>query len=1000
MPFEARLLTGIAIAAAMVYWATPLAIRVANRYEFYDRPVGYKAHGRPTPYLGGAAVIGGFVAAVVLFSGHWERTLPLVFGVAALWVLGTVDDKRTVSPRFRVVVEVGLAALLWTVDLGWDLGAGPAFDLAVTAFWVVAVVNAFNLFDNMDGAAPSMAAVVAGGLAIFGMADGNTWLAVTAAALCGACVGFLPHNLTSPARIFLGDGGSMPIGFAVAALAMVGVSDAAVEWQSLAMGLLFVGVPALDTLLVMVSRTRRGVSVLTAGRDHLTHRTHQRVRTARGVAIALGGAQAVISALAIMALEGGSTAVLAAVVVYLVGVGVAIALLDARQEVEAATPAAGVIAAGPGTPRARRAAGLGALVVLVPLVISLAVSPFFGGFYDSELWVPIGLALVVALTGGLIARPPRLNGPTRLLVGGLGALALWSLLSALWAESIEQATVNGNRLVVYVVLAGVLLVLVRDNRIATAVVAAVAATVLGVAAITLARMLGSAPADLFVAGRLDAPLGYINGQASFYLIGFWACLAVAEQRRYAVPAGLALGGATVLSCLLLLSQSRGVAVACVVSCLVVVCLVPGRLRRVWALVLVGAGVVLAGPTLVDVYEAGSTGPLETPAANSGARAALVAGLGVAVAWTMVSLAAVRMPGFHRKVRPVAIGMLAAGGIAVLVVAAVEQGRITRAVDRQYNAFVRLGVEPQGSSNAVAPTSRLVSGAGTRYDYWRIAWGAWKDHPIVGLGAGGYDRPYFLERATTEDIRQPHSIELQMLSELGLVGAVLLSLALAGLAWGAWRASRAARNSPTRALLAVAGVGAVAGWTVHTSVDWIHLLPGVTGLALVAAVLLARAGDPAEATAIPTAVRRRRPVVVAVIAIGLAVAGVSLSRQGLAEHFRSAAQDALAVRPAEALRDADRSLRLDPEAVQSYYVKAAALARFNKPAAARATLQEAAEREPTRFVTWALLGDLAVRTGEFRDARKFYGRAHGLNPLDPTLLALAEDPRSALDAPIR
>jgi UDP-GlcNAc:undecaprenyl-phosphate GlcNAc-1-phosphate transferase len=996
LPLEARLLTGIAIAAAMVYWATPVAIRVAARFDFYDRPVGYKTHGRPTPYLGGAAVISGFVVAVVLLSGDWQRTLPLVTGVALLWGLGTLDDKRTVSPLVRVAVELGLAGMLWSAGLGWDLGAGAAIDLAVTAFWVVAVVNAFNLFDNMDGAAPSMAAVVAGGLAIFGVADGNTWLAVTAAALCGACAGFLPHNLTSPARIFLGDGGSMPIGFAVAALAMAGVADAAVEWQSLAMGLLFVGVPALDTLLVMVSRTRRGVSILTGGRDHLTHRTHQRVRTARGVAISLGGAQAVISALAIMALEGGSTAVLAAVLVYLVGVGVTIALLDARQEL--ATPDGELAVAGFGPPRVRRAAGQGALVVLVPLVVSLAVSPYFGGFYDSELWVPAALGLVVALTGGLIARPPRLNGPTWMLLGGLGALALWSLLSALWAESIEQAVVGGNRLILYVVLAGVLLVLVRDNRMASAVVAVLAATVLGVAAVTLVQMLGSAPADLFVAGRLDAPLGYINGQASFYLIGFWACLAVAEQRRYTVVAGLALGGATVLGCLLLLSQSRGVAVACIASCIVVVALVPGRLRRLWALVLVAAGVAAAGPALVDIYETGLVGPLEPATVNAGARAAFLAGLGVAAVWTLAGFAAARAPSLQRRLRPVAIGALVAAGIALLGAAALEQERIRETVDEQYHAFVRLGVEPQGSSAAVAPTSRLVSGAGTRYDYWRIAWHAWKDRPVLGLGAGGYDRSYFLERATTEDVRQPHSIELQMLSELGIVGALLLAVALAGLAWGAWRASRAAATSPARRLLAVAGVGAVAGWMVHTSVDWIHLLPGVTGLALVAAVLLARAGERPEPRDAPKVARRGRPVVVAVIAIGLAIAGVSLSRQGLAEHFRSSAQDALATRPADALRDADRSLRLDAEAVQSYYVKAAALARFNRPAAARATLEAAAAKEPRKFVTWALLGDLAVRTGNFREARGFYTRAHELNPLDPTLLALSENPRSALDAP--
>jgi UDP-GlcNAc:undecaprenyl-phosphate GlcNAc-1-phosphate transferase len=125
LPLEARLLTGIAIAAAMVYWATPVAIRVAARFDFYDRPVGYKTHGRPTPYLGGAAVISGFVVAVVLLSGDWQRTLPLVTGVALLWGLGTLDDKRTVSPLVRVAVELGLAGMLWSAGLGWTSAPAP-----------------------------------------------------------------------------------------------------------------------------------------------------------------------------------------------------------------------------------------------------------------------------------------------------------------------------------------------------------------------------------------------------------------------------------------------------------------------------------------------------------------------------------------------------------------------------------------------------------------------------------------------------------------------------------------------------------------------------------------------------------------------------------------------------------------------------------------------------------------------------------------------------------
>src|SRR5204862_413341 len=94
-------------------------------------------------------------------------------------------------------------------------------------------------------------------------------------------------------------------------------------------------------------------------------------------------------------------------------------------------------------------------------------------------------------------------------------------------------------------------------------------------------------------------------------------------------------------------------------------------------------------------------------------------------------------------------------------------------------------------------SRLISGAGTRYDYWRIAWHSFTAHPLAGVGAGNYDRPYFQQRATTEDVRQPHSIELQALSELGLVGALLLLGFLTALGIGPrWRASaRATRRSP-------------------------------------------------------------------------------------------------------------------------------------------------------------------------------------------------------------
>lgn len=982
MPLETRLLIGLVTALAVVQLTTPIAIKVAERLEFYDRPIGYKGHDRATPYLGGAAVVAGFVVALLLLGGSWARSMPLLAGVVILWAVGTVDDRRTVAPLVRVAVEVALGVWLWALGLGWDLGAGPVVDLAISAFWIVAVVNAFNLFDNMDGAAASMTAVVSGSLALLGVVEGNTWLAVTGAALCGAAIGFLPHNLlASPARIFLGDGGSMPLGFAVAAVAMIGVSDAAPAWQSLAMGLLFVGIPALDTTLVVVSRRRRGLSIMTGGRDHLTHRTHRRFQTARAVAVALGGAQAVISAIAVMALNRGSTTVLVAVVAYVVGLGVAISLLDSSSAPAAASTAPAVDADGP----ARH--DLPSLLLLLPLAVGIGISPFFFAYYDAGVWAPIAMGLFGVATAGLIARPEPLGRPAALLLAGIVGVGLWALLSASWADSIEQAVVEGNRWLAYAALALVLLVLVRRERNALALLAAIAVCCVCVALTVLVRMLGSDPADLFLGGRLNAPLGYINGLASFFLLGLWLCVGAAERRQPVVAAAGA-AGATLLAGMLLLSQSRGVALASALSVLVVLAFVPGRIRRAWALAIVAGATAIAAPALLDVYSAAGVSGISDAIGHRAARhlafATALAGLG----WGTVVWAATRWE--RPAVRRTAAGALAVGAIVAAAMSLASMGRIADTLDRQYTTFVRLSIEPQGSGGV--QSSRLMSGAGNRYDYWRIAWGVWREAPLQGVGAGNYDQPYFERRATIEDIRQPHSVELQLLSELGLVGAALFALLLAGVVLGARRMIAAGRHAPDARTIAVASLGVLIAWLVHTSVDWIHLLPGVTAIAVVAAICLVRQPERARG-------RPRRPalrwVPALAVALFVTLAAASLSRQALSGHFVDAARSALADDPATALREADRALRLDPEAMGAYYAKAAALARFNEPDAAKATLGEAARREPGDYVTWALLGDLAVRTGQLDEATRLYRRALALNPRDPALIVHARDPRAPL-----
>jgi hypothetical protein len=730
----------------------------------------------------------------------------------------------------------------------------------------------------------------------------------------------------------------------------------------------------------MVSRRRRGISILTAGRDHLTHRTRERFQTARAVAVALGGAQAVISALAVMALSGGSAAIVVAVIAYLVGLGVAVAKLDSRFAPVAGAPA---IAAA-----VRPPADLLAIMLIVPLAVGIAVSPFFFGYYDASIWAPVGMGLLGVASAGLIARPPALGLPAKLLFAGIVGVGLWALASAAWGDSIEQAVVEGNRWLTYAALALVLVILVRCERVALALLAALGVGCVGVGVAVLVRMLGSDPGDMFLGGRLHSPLGYINGLASFLLLGLWLCVAAAERRHAAVAAAGA-GGATLLAGLLLLTQSRGVALAGAVSAAVVIALVPGRVRRCWALVAVFGAVALAAPALLDVYPAGNTGPVPVDLGHRAARHLGFAAVLAGVVWGAAVWVAGRRD--QPELRRAAAGLLAVGAIAAVAIGLASAGRIADTLDRQYTSFVRLGVENRGP--AVEPTSRLVSGSGNRYDYWRIAWGVWKEAPIRGIGAGNYDGPYFARRATSEDIRQPHSVELQLLSELGLVGAVLFALALAGIALGARRVIVAGRWAPDARTLAVASIGVLVAWLAHTSVDWIHLLPGVTAIAVVAAVCLVRRPEQTRPDPRRPGLRGWAPTLG--VALLVTLAAVSLSRQALSEHFVSAARSTLVQDPAAALREADRALRLDPEAVGAYYAKAAALARFDEAGAAKAALREAARREPGDYVTWALLGDLAVRTGDLKEAGRLYGRALALNPRDPSLVALARDPGSAL-----
>ena len=176
--------------------------------------------------------------------------------------------------------------------------------------------------------------------------------------------------------------------------------------------------------------------------------------------------------------------------------------------------------------------------------------------------------------------------------------------------------------------------------------------------------------------------------------------------------------------------------------------------------------------------------------------------------------------------------LIALALAAGLTAALDARQIGHQIRTQYDAFVKLSPSPA--------SFRLFSGGGNRYDYWRVALNEFEHAPVGGAGAGNYTVGYYRDRRTTEDVTQPHSLELQTLAELGLVGGLALILFLAGPLLGLWRWSRRAAAPGTERMLAVGAGGMFLSWLAQTSVDWMHLIPTLTALALGAAAVLVSA----------------------------------------------------------------------------------------------------------------------------------------------------------------
>ena len=288
------------VAAGVTFGLTPLVRRLAIRFGAIDQPSERKLHVVPTPTMGGLAMWIGFLVAIGVsrflpFFDSMNETaaepLAAVVTCTLMTGLGVIDDRRGTSALAKLTAQIFIAGVLvllgvqlaffvlpgyWTVVLGTDEA------VPLTILWVVAAANAINLVDGLDGLAAGMVGIAAATFFVYmvrDFSDTGSVAALLSVITVGICVGFLPWNF-HPAKIFMGDTGSMLLGMLVAIATISGVGrtpfppsqgEVAVIALPLLVPLLVLGIPFLDVLLAIVRRTRKGLGIAHADKEHIFH---------------------------------------------------------------------------------------------------------------------------------------------------------------------------------------------------------------------------------------------------------------------------------------------------------------------------------------------------------------------------------------------------------------------------------------------------------------------------------------------------------------------------------------------------------------------------------------------------------------------------------------------------------------------------------------------------------------------------------------------------------
>ncbi len=253
---------------------TPLSKWLAPHIGVMAVPRARDVHAKPVPRMGGTAIFAAVLAMSVLLRSRAEfiQLSAMLIAASMMSFLGLIDDRFTLNAYVKLAVQLGAALFAWYAGIRIQVFQTPALDALLTVLWIVGITNAMNFLDNMDGLLAGISAVISAFFLVLSVLNGQVLVSLLSAALLGACVGFLFWNLNT-ASVFMGDSGSMFLGFLLASIAIklrfVGHATQ-VSWL---VPVIVLGLPLFDMTLVCVSRLRRGRNPLTTpGKDHSSHR--------------------------------------------------------------------------------------------------------------------------------------------------------------------------------------------------------------------------------------------------------------------------------------------------------------------------------------------------------------------------------------------------------------------------------------------------------------------------------------------------------------------------------------------------------------------------------------------------------------------------------------------------------------------------------------------------------------------------------------------------------